>query len=216
MKGEQVFRAVGQIGDDLIARAEKIPARQTVRWKPLAALAACCALIVGIAALALPRWIGNKAANTTAAAREAAPQAAMAEDAAEARAYSEDVLVESAAPETEFEEYAPAEEAPAMDAPTADAPAAGASEQSARAQAEAGAPDGDWIVFGGQYYTLAAANDEAHTAGESDGEARGAQLGAVDDSKDGTLAGCAVYAYPAEGCVLVERDGEYLLYRAVE
>lgn len=215
MKGEQVFRAVGQVGDDLIARAEKIPARQTVRWKPLAALAACCVLIVGIAALTLPRWIGNKSADTTAAAREAAPQAAMAEDAAEARAYSEDVLVEAAAPETEVE--SPAAEAPAMDAPTADAPAAGATEQSARAQAEAGAPDGDWIVFGGQYYTLAAANDEAHTAGEGgDGEARGARLGAVDDSKDAALTGCAVYAYPAEGCVLVERDGEYLLYRAVE
>lgn len=212
MKGEQVFRAVGQVGDDLIARAEKIPARQTVRWKPLAALAACCALIVGIAALTLPRWIGNKSADTTAAS-EAAPQAAMAEDAAEARAYSEDVLVEAAAPETEVE--SPAAEAPAMDAPTADAPAAGASEQSARAQAEAGAPDGDWIVFGGQYYTLAAANDEAHTAGE-DGEARGAQLGTVDDSKDAALTGCAVYAYPADGCVLVEQDGEYLLYRAVE
>lgn len=215
MKGEQLFRAVGQVGDDLIARAEKMPARQTARWKPLAALAACCVLIVGIAALTLPRWIGNKSADTTAAAREAAPQAAMAEDAAEARAYSEDVLVEAAAPETEVE--SPAAEAPAMDAPTADAPAAGASEQSARAQAEAGAPDGDWIVFGGQYYTLAAANDEAHTAGESgDGEARGARLGTVDDSKDATLTGCAVYAYPADGCVLVERDGEYLLYRAVE
>ena len=213
MKGDQVVRAVGQVGDDLIARAEKIPARQTVRWKPLAALAACCALIVGLAALTLPRWIGNKAANTTAAAREAAPQAAMAEDAAEARAYSEDVLVEAAAPETEVE--SPAAEAPAMGAPTADTPAEDLLEQNTRASAEAGAPDGDWIVFGGQYYTLAAANDEAHTAGE-DGEARGAQLGTVDDSKDAALTGCAVYAYPAEGCVLVEQDGEYLLYRAVE
>ena len=214
MKGEQVFRAVGQVGDDLIARAEKIPARQTARWKPLAALAACCVLIVGIAALTLPRWIGNKAADTTAAASEAAPQAAMVEDAAEARAYSEDVLVEAAAPETEVE--SPAAEAPAMGTPTADAPAEDLLEQNARASAEAGAPDGDWIVFGGQYYTLAAANDKAHTAGESDGEARGARLGTVDDSKDAALTGCVVYAYPAEGCVLVERDGEYLLYRAVE
>lgn len=213
MKGEQLFRAVGQVGDDLIARAEKMPARQTARWKPLAALAACCVLIVGIAALTLPRWIGNKSADTTAAAKEAAPQAAMVEETAEARAYSEDVLVESAAPETEVE--SPAAEAPAMGAPTADAPAEDLLEQNARASAEAGAPDGDWIVFGGQYYTLAAANDEAHTAGK-DGEARGARLGTVDDSKDATLTGCAVYAYPADGCVLVEQDGEYLLYRAVE
>ena len=214
MKGEQVFRAVGQVGDDLIARAEKIPARQKARWKPLAALAACCVLIVGLAALTLPNWLGsNKAADTTAAASEAAPQAAMVEETAEARAYSEDVLVEAAAPETEVE--SPAAEAPAMDAPTTDAPAEDATEQNAKVQAAAGAPDGDWIVFGGQYYTLAAANDEAHTAGE-DGEARGAQLGTVDDSKDAALTGCAVYAYPADGCVLVEQDGEYLLYRAVE
>ena len=213
MKGEHVFRAVGQVGDDLIARAEKMPARQTARWKPLAALAACCVLIVGLAALTLPRWIGNKSADTTAAASEAAPQAAMVEETAEARAYSEDVLVEAAAPETEVE--SPAAEAPAMGAPTTDTPAEDLLEQNARASTEAGAPDGDWIVFGGQYYTLAAANDEAHTAGE-DAEARGAQLGTVDDSKDAALTGCAVYAYPADGCVLVERDGEYLLYRAVE
>lgn len=221
MKGEQLFRAVGQVGDDLIARAEKTPARQTARWKPLAALAACCMLIVGIAALTLPNWLGsNKTAST-------APAAA-AESAADARAYSEDILVESAAPETEFEEYAAAQEAPAMDtaaeeapameAPAADAPAEDATGSSARAQAaEAGAPDGDWIVFGGQYYVLAPANDPAHLAGEDgDGEARGAQLGTVDDANDGALIGCNVYAYPDADCVLVEHEGEYVLYRAVE
>lgn len=197
MKGEELFRAVGQIGDDLIARAEKAPARQASRWRPLAALAACCVLLVGIAALVLPGWLGSsKSADT------AAPAAAAEEN---ARAYSEDILVESAAPEAEFEEYAAAQEAPAMEAPPADAPA------------EDAAPEGDWIVFGGQYYILAPANDPAHPAGEGgDGEARGAQLGTVDDSSDGALIGCAVYAYPDADCVLVEREGEYILYRAAE
>ena len=212
MKGEELFRAVGQIGDDLIARAEKAPARQASRWRPLAALAACCVLLVGIAALVLPGWLGSsKSADT------AAPAAAAEEN---ARAYSEDILVESAAPEAEFEEYAAAQEAPAMEAPTADAPAEDAAAEEARggdAKAQAVAPEGDWIVFGGQYYILAPANDPAHLAGEEgDGEARGAQLGAVDDSSDGALIGCAVYAYPDADCVLVEREGEYVLYRAAE
>ena len=217
MKGEELFRAVGQIGDDLIARAEKAPARQASRWRPLAALAACCVLLVGIAALVLPGWLGSsKSADT------AAPAAAAEEN---ARAYSEDILVESAAPEAEFEEYAaaqeaPAMEAPAMEAPTADAPAEDAAAEEARgsdAKAQAVAPEGDWIVFGGQYYILAPANDPAHPAGEGgDGEARGAQLGTVDDSSDGALIGCAVYAYPDADCVLVECEGEYILYRAAE
>lgn len=215
MKGEELFRAVGQVGDDLIARAEKAPARQASRWRPLAALAACCVLLVGIAALVLPGWLGSSKSADTAAA--------LAEDHDSARAYSEDILVESAAPEAEFEEYATAQEAPAMEVPPADAPAEDAAAEEARggdakAQAvETGAPDGDWIVFGGQYYILAPANDPAHPAGEEgDGEARGAQLGTVDDSSDGALIGCAVYAYPDADCVLVEREGEYILYRAAE
>ena len=212
MKGEELFRAVGQIGDDLIARAEKAPARQASRWRPLAALAACCVLLVGIAALVLPGWLGS-----TKSADTAAPAAAAEEN---ARAYSEGILVESAAPESEFEEYAAAQEAPAMEAPTADAPAEDAAAEEARgsdAKAQAVAPEGDWIVFGGQYYILAPANDPAHPAGEGgDGEARGAQLGTVDDSSDGALIGCAVYAYPDADCVLVEREGEYILYRAAE
>ena len=212
MKGEELFRAVGQVGDDLIARAEKTPARQASRWRPLAALAACCVLIVGIAALTLPNWLGSSKSADTAA------PAAAAEESASARAYSEDILVESAAPDAEFEEYATTQEAPAMEAPAADAPAEDATGSSAKAQAaEAGAPDGDWIVFGGQYYILAPANDPAHLASEGgDGEARGAQLGTVDDSSDGALIGCAVYAYPDADCVLVECEGEFVLYRAAE
>ena len=210
MKGEELFRAVGQVGDDLIARAEKTPARQASRWKPFVALAACCVLLVGIAALTLPNWLGSSKTAST-----AAPAAAAEEN---ARAYSEDILVESAAPEAEFEEPATAQEAPAMEAPAADAPAEDATGSSAKAQAaEAGAPEGDWIVFGGQYYILAPENDPAHPAGEGgDGEARGAQLGTVDDSSDDTLIGCAVYAYPDADCVLVEYEGEFVLYRAAE
>ena len=232
MKGENLFHAVGQVGDDLIARAEKTPARQASRWKPLAALAACCVLIVGIAALTLPNWLGsNKTASSDTAPAAAAE---IAEDSADARAYSGDTLVGAAAPEAEFEEYAAAQEAPTADAAAEEAPAAGEApvteapaedapaeaprDSSAKTQAaEAGAPDGDWIVFGGQYYTPAPANDPAHTAGEAgDGEARGAQLGTVEDSSDGALTGCAVYAYPDEDCVLVECEGEFVLYRVAE
>lgn len=213
MKGEELFRAVGQVGDDLIARAEKTPARQATRWRPLAALAACCVLLVGIAALTLPSWLGSSKS------ADAAP-AALAEEHDSAGAYSGGILVESAAPEAGFEEYAAAQEAPAMQAPPADAPAEDTAAEEARgsdSKALAVAPEGDWIVFGGQYYILAPANDPAHPASEDgDGEARGARLGTVDDSSDGALIGCAVYAYPDADCVLVEYEGDYILYRTAE
>ena len=204
MKGESLFHAVGQVGDDLVARAEKAPARQVSRWKPLTALAACCALIVGIAALTLPGRLGSS--------KTAAP-AAVAENSADARAYSGDTLVGAAAPETDYEEYAAAQEAPVMDAPTADAPAEDTSAEeprNAKAQGiETGAPDGDWIVFGGQYYV-------PDIESETDPEGRGAQLGTVDDSSSSALIGRAVYACPEEDRVLVECEGEYVLYRAAE
>ena len=43
MKGEKLFRAVGQVGDDLIARAEKTPARQASRGQQARALDAVSA-----------------------------------------------------------------------------------------------------------------------------------------------------------------------------
>ena len=49
-QSEKLFRAIGDVGDDLIARADA-PVRKAPRvWVKWAALAACCALVIGAAA----------------------------------------------------------------------------------------------------------------------------------------------------------------------
>lgn len=59
-KAEKLFRAVGEVGDDLIVRANE-PVHKTTRvWPKWAALAACCALIIGAAALTLPQLTRTK------------------------------------------------------------------------------------------------------------------------------------------------------------
>ena len=49
-QSEKLFRAIGDVGDDLIARADA-PVKKAPRvWVKWAALAACCALVIGAAA----------------------------------------------------------------------------------------------------------------------------------------------------------------------
>lgn len=51
-QSEKLFRAIGDVGDDLIARADA-PVKKAPRvWVKWAALAACCALVIGAAASA--------------------------------------------------------------------------------------------------------------------------------------------------------------------
>lgn len=46
-QSEKLFRAIGDVGDDLIARADA-PVKKAPRvWVKWAALAACCALVIG-------------------------------------------------------------------------------------------------------------------------------------------------------------------------
>ena len=52
MREETLFRAIGDVGDDLIARAdEPVQKKKPVRWAGIAALAACCLIAVGLARL---------------------------------------------------------------------------------------------------------------------------------------------------------------------
>ena len=52
MREEKLFRAIGDVGDDLIARAdEPVQKKQPVRWAGIAALAACCLIAVELARL---------------------------------------------------------------------------------------------------------------------------------------------------------------------
>ncbi|MFR4034560.1 MAG: hypothetical protein ACLTZF_05545 [Oscillospiraceae bacterium] len=67
-QSEKLFRAIGDVGDDLIARADA-PVKKAPRvWVKWAALAACCALVIGAAAFVadVPR-------------RSSAPEAASAD-----------------------------------------------------------------------------------------------------------------------------------------
>ena len=62
---EKLFRAIGYVGDDLIQRADapaQAERKQPAVWIKWAALAACCALVIGLASR-LPLF-GAKTSNT--------------------------------------------------------------------------------------------------------------------------------------------------------
>lgn len=76
MREEKLFRAIGNVGDDLIARAdEPVQKKKPVRWAGIAALAACCLIAVGLARL-VTMSMGNTS-DSTAALDAAAPETAM-------------------------------------------------------------------------------------------------------------------------------------------
>ena len=116
MSAERIFRAIADVGDDLVARAEKEAKHQPSAWLRWGALAACCVLVIGLAALALPRM--GFGAKSEAAMDTAAPAAQYA--------VTEEMPVEAPAPDLKSEPSmaeAPAE-APAAEPETKDAPQA--------------------------------------------------------------------------------------------
>ncbi len=102
---EKFFRAIGYVGDDLIQRADAPVERQSIHtaWIKWAALAACCALVIGLAAK-LPLFQMKSASQ----APEAASMNASAEGPEMKEELAEDTVTTEAAP-AEAEE-APAEE----------------------------------------------------------------------------------------------------------
>ena len=67
-QSEKLFRAIGDVGDDLIARADA-PVKKAPRvWVKWAALAACCALVIGAAAFVVPMFHAGSTAPETASA----------------------------------------------------------------------------------------------------------------------------------------------------
>ena len=104
-QAEMLFRAIGAVGDDLIARADE-PVKKTPRvWAKWAALAACCVLVIGAAAFVWPMFhAGSSAPDTaapmtaeSAAQEEKSAETAEMQDAAEAP----EPAAESAARETD-------------------------------------------------------------------------------------------------------------------
>ena len=96
MREEKLFRAIGNVGDDLIARAdEPVQKKKPVRWAGIAALAACCLIAVGLARL-VTLGMGNTS-DSTAALDAAAPETAMMQATEEAKSGS----AENGAPDLE-------------------------------------------------------------------------------------------------------------------
>ena len=104
-QSEKLFRAIGDVGDDLIAQADA-PVKKAPRvWVEWAALAACCALVIGAAAFVVPMFHAGSSAPETASA----PTADTA--ALEAPAEEEMTLEASEAPAEAMPETSPAEPA---------------------------------------------------------------------------------------------------------
>ena len=92
---EKFFRAIGYVGDDLIQRADAPVERQRIHtaWIKWAALAACCVLVIGLAAK-LPLFQMKSASQ----APEAASMNASAEDPEMKEELAEDTITTEAAP----------------------------------------------------------------------------------------------------------------------
>ena len=71
---EKIFRAIGDVGDDLIERADRPVRKHAQVWVKWAALAACCALVIGAAAFIVPMFhAGSTAPETASLSVDAAP-----------------------------------------------------------------------------------------------------------------------------------------------
>ena len=104
-QSEKLFRAIGDVGDDLIAQADA-PVKKAPRvWVKWAALAACCALVIGAATFVVPMFHAGSSAPETASA----PTADTA--ALEAPAEEEMTLEAAEAPAEAMPETSPAEPA---------------------------------------------------------------------------------------------------------
>ena len=71
---EKIFRAIGDVGDDLIERADRPVRKHAQVWVKWAALAACCALVIGAAAFIVPMFhAGSTAPETASLSVDASP-----------------------------------------------------------------------------------------------------------------------------------------------
>ena len=208
-KKEALFRAIGGVGDDLIARAEQPVSKKNTVWLRWTALAACCALVAGIAAFAHLTFGQSKSTDSVANMNQSAMQA-------------ESFSVESSAPESaeavEEETAIAADEAPMETAQPEEAPmeapavtAEAASEEDSHSFMKGALFDAPSFTFAGIQYVQTEEADAEPQPGEL--------LGRVEESDAESLTGCEIYACegfdPADR-VLLLLDGEYLLFRNAE
>lgn len=96
---EKLFRAIGYVGDDLIQRADA-PAetrRSSAPWIKWAALAACCVLVISLAARLPLLQMKTASPAPEAAAMQASESTAAAEEKAEAPDMTEEAAAEAPA-----------------------------------------------------------------------------------------------------------------------
>ena len=208
-KKEALFRAIGGIGDDLIARAEQPVSKKNTVWLRWTALAACCALVAGIAAFAHLTFGQSKSTDSVANMNQSAMQAesfsveSSAPESAEAVEEETAIAADEAPMKTEQPEEAPME-APAVTAETAP-------EEDSRGFMKGALFEAPSFTFAGIQYVQAGDDGAEPQPGEL--------LGRVEESDAESLTGCEIYACegfdPADR-VLLLLDGEYLLFRNAE
>ena len=204
-KKEALFRAIGGVGDDLIARAEQPVSKKNTVWLRWTALAACCALVAGIAVFAHLTFGQSKSTDSVANMKQSAMQA-------------ESFSVESSAPESaeavEEETAIAADEAPMETAQPEEAPMeapAVTAEEDSHSFMKGALFDAPSFTFAGIQFVQTEEADAEPQPGEL--------LGRVEESDAESLTGCEIYACegfdPADR-VLLLLDGEYLLFRNAE
>lgn len=208
-KKEALFRAIGGVGDDLIVRAEQPVSKKNTVWLLWTALAACCALVAGIAAFAHLTFGQSKSTDSVANMKQSAMQAesfsveSSAPESAEAVEEETAIAADEAPMETEQPEEAP------MEAPAVTAEAA--SEEDSHSFMKGALFDAPSFTFAGIQYMQTEEADAEPQPGEL--------LGRVEESDAESLTGCEIYACegfdPADR-VLLLLDGEYLLFRNAE
>lgn len=208
-KKEALFRAIGGVGDDLIARAEQPVSKKNTVWLRWTALAACCALVAGIAAFAHLTFGQPKSTDSVANMKQSAMQAesfsvdSSAPESVEAVEEEAAIAADEAPMETEQPEEAP------MEAPACTSEAA--SEEGSHSFMKGALFDAPSFTFAGIQYVQAGDDGAEPQPGEL--------LGRVEESDSESLTGCEIYACegfdPADR-VLLLLDGEYLLFRNAE
>lgn len=208
-KKEALFRAIGGVGDDLIARAEQPVSKKNTVWLRWTALAACCALVASIATFAHLTFGQSKSTDSVANMNQSAMQAesfsveSSAPESAEAVEEEAAIAADEAPMETEQPEEAP------MEAPAVTAEAA--SEEDSHSFMKGALFDAPSFTFAGIQYVQTEEADAEPQPGEL--------LGRVEESDAESLTGCEIYACegfdPADR-VLLLLDGEYLLFRNAE
>lgn len=204
-KKEAFFRAIGGVGDDLIARAEQPVSKKNTVWLRWTAMAACCALVACIAAFAHLTFEQSKPTDSVANMNQSAMQAesfsveSSAPESAEAVEEETAIAADEAPMETEQPEEAP------MEAPE------GAAEENSHSFMKGALFDAPSFTFAGIQYVQAGDDGAEPQPGEL--------LGRVEESDSESLTGCEIYACegfdPADR-VLLLLDGEYLLFRNAE